>query len=754
MEICGRIHREVFRFADGAGSIHALNTGYNVVGPNLPGSLVPGVSYRFIGQWKEHKKYGQQFRYESFSIDPRLDRRSVICYLQTMLKGKFFGSVTAGKIFDEYGEQSLEVLRELPEKVAEDLRLSLQRVREWSEVLVKNMDIEKLRAEVLGLLAGYGFRKDVADHAIKLWGAKAPEYLRRDPFKLIVHRIPSCGFDRVDRMYIEHGGNPNKLKRHLFAVLHHCYRERSISTWITMEDFRHAIDKRLATDIKVGRVIKLGVRSGRLSVRQTVEGEVVKFWFAPSERHFQESDAVFHMERLVKGTRSTAFWPARESILPVNGKVPTEHQLDAVELISNSKVAILTGGPGTGKTFTVGAIVKELLRKPSNCDAISITTPTGKAASRLTEVLREYGVNARVTTQHSKLAGRRDPADGSRWIFDVGEDNKSRETWHIIDESFMQGMPIFSAHLKSIPDHARILWVGDPNQLRPVDHGQPLIDLIAAGIPHAHLSELHRYAGRIAHVCKAINDGEDWQPSSNVDLNAESPENLRHIECRAGGESLSVLRTVLKRLQDNRNFDLYDDVQILCVNNEEAACSRDAVNKAVRDIINPNNSNAGLKFGLHDKVICTHNLWLPYLAKDAQAWETPEDEFIANGEIGKVTSINTEKMVVTCRFGKYLVPRDVWGDFEHANGITFHKSQGSQWPVVICMIDDSYQANMVACKELWYTGLSRAAQLCFTIGPMKELRKQCQRDVNALRKTFFKEDMITILNPPSALSLS
>ena len=311
-----------------------------------------------------------------------------------------------------------------------------------------------------------------------------------------------------------------------------------------------------------------------------------------------------------------------------------------------------------------------------------------------------------------------------------------------------------------------VLLVGDPYQLPPVSHGAPLREFIAAGMPYGELTEIKRNAGRGVKVCCELKEGKPYRPSEVADLSIG--ENVRHIEVQRPAHAIAALT----RLINTASFSGLDptwDVQVLCVVNEKSELSRKALNAHLQSLLNPHGERvAGNPFRLDDKVICTSNTMLPLLGSDGDAVTEIGDngkpteikEFVANGEIGRVVKVDPKLMHVEFFAPDRTVkvplgnakksddsPRNdnnvsgAAGEFDLAYAITIHKSQGSQWPVTITMIDDYPGANFVACRELYYTALSRFETLSVTIGRAATLNKHCRRVSLRERKTFLREEL-------------
>lgn len=415
------------------------------------------------------------------------------------------------------------------------------------------------------------------------------------------------------------------------------------------------------------------------------------------------------------------------------------HQSEQLAIALSAKVGILTGSAGTGKSHTVQQYLHTL--EPGS---FIVLTPTGKAAQRIND---ETAYGAR--TIHSALKTRRNGHDGEGWHFFYGRSNPLPVKTIVVDEAFMLSTDIMAALFRAAAKGTRILLVGDPNQLSPVGHGCPAWDMLRSGVvPHGHLSEVWRYAGRIANTANAIKNGDPWQPSRVLDPSAEVPENYKHAECRSPSLMIKALPALMERLAD-RGYDLMDDVQVICWLNDKGPLARHALNRHLQAILNPDGEQADeslrIPFRLGDKIICTQNHFRNVMTTHVSGDDQDDETYIANGEIGRVLnwSFNNHRINgIVARFGGHKVIIAKEGPlglrlFDPAYAVTCHKYQGAQAKVIVVVADDS--ADRVASRQGIYTAFTRASEVLISIGRMATLKRQCLRLDIARRKTFLTE---------------
>ena len=447
-------------------------------------------------------------------------------------------------------------------------------------------------------------------------------------------------------------------------------------------------------------------------------------------------------------------WPDPSSLPDLS-----DHQREryAAATGSGGCLAILGGRPGTGKTFSLARILSKV---PAGRSAVA--APTGKAAVRITESLRRAGVaDIRATTIHSLLGPNRDE-DSGEWSFEHDETNPLPLDWIFVDEASMCDTALLGSLLAARAPGCRVMLIGDVNQLSPVGHGAPLRDLIAAGLPYGELTEIRRNAGRIVRCCHGIVDRHQFEPSPGLDLAAESPENLIHVERSEPAAQIETLKTMLEKFRSgatiaDRSVDPIWDCQILVPVNDKSPLARRRLNAILRGFLNPGGEEvAGNPFRMGDKIVNEKNGWLPVNRSSSMpifAGEKDGKLYVANGEQGRVEAV----------FPRYTVAR-LWlpdriiriphGDsyqdedgetqstgcqWDLAYALSVHKSQGSQWPVVI-VLADAYPGARMLCDRCWiYTALSRAEMMAVTVGQREVIDGMCGKSHIWARKTFLKE---------------
>ena len=414
----------------------------------------------------------------------------------------------------------------------------------------------------------------------------------------------------------------------------------------------------------------------------------------------------------------------------------TEKQNQAVKLLSKNKLSLLTGGGGTGKTTLLAEWLKQTPDILTKCFA-----PTGKASQRMMEAFDDCGVSMGASTIHSGLIPKTVGGDVG-WTFEHDADNQLLEDRFLIDESSMIGTMEMSWLLSAIPPGSQVVLIGDDYQLSPVGKGKPFRDMITSKVfPHAHLTEVHRYAGRIAHVCQQIRERGKIVSGDIIDLDVNAgtygPENYMHFERRSPYLQLQTMDKLLMKLKE-QGHDPIRDIQVIITRNTAGGLARTDVNMRLQSLLNPlGQSLPDCPFRVGDKVICKKNGKRYCYHYDGRDYSRARYRtYIANGEDGIVCGIDYRDVFVV--FGKSTVKfsKSSW-DKEVVLGyaLTGHSTQGSGWPIAIYLVDDC----MLNDNNFIYTAFSRSKQKFFSIGNLALLNKQIQRSNLDKRKTLLTE---------------
>jgi exodeoxyribonuclease V alpha subunit len=716
---------------DGGTVIGVLTTGEIIRGPlQSPTDLQSGTDYRFLGRWEDHPKWGWQFAFGVFICPVPRTQHALVSYLSYHVP--HIGKVTAEKLWDAYGAAAAEVLTENPERVVADGLLTAEHVQEAAEWLRDNADDQDAKIELHNLFARRGFPRTLPATCLTKWGAAAPERIRRNPFVLLVHRLPFCSFSRCDNLYLDLNHPPGRLKRQALCAWHAVASSRDGHTWLSIQQALDAVRAKIAgAEQRPEQAVRMMIRACWLAYRRDDAGQL---WVAESAKARDERTVATSMRQLLRGD---ALWPA-EAIEGLS-----QHQRDVLRPLLRHPVLILLGTPGTGKTHTAAALIRSVVNAYGQA-AVAVCAPTGKAAVRLTENLARRSLSLTATTIHRLLGCQ----FMGKFQFAHNADNPLPHRFVVIDETSMLDAELAASLLSACGPGTNVLMVGDPYQLAPVGHGAPLRDFVAAGIPHGELTEIQRNSGMIVRACAEIKSGKSFETCEKIDLAAG--KNLRIVEVEDAEKTIQKLKEILDRFKASASRDVFEDVQILTATRR----ARALLNRELQQHLNPRGKQVrGRVFRQGDKVICLKNSRFS-VAREVRGG--PKEEYVANGDQGLVEEINDGSMIVRLKFPERVV-RVPLGKVRERNGgdengeedentgcafhlayaITGHKYQGSECPVIIVIADRG--AGPVASREWWYTALSRAKELCMLLGKRGTVERQCERVSLRDRKTFLSE---------------
>ena len=450
-----------------------------------------------------------------------------------------------------------------------------------------------------------------------------------------------------------------------------------------------------------------------------------------------------------------SLWPDANSVIAVidDFDVITDHQRQAISNATSQRIGVLTGSPGTGKTFTTAALIRAILRTGKvGADQIIVGAPTGKAAVRLRQTMAAQGIKVGVKTWHSHLGytGETEGDAGSKWAHHEGNPWTTKIV--IGDESSMLTIDLLDAILAASPASAHCLLVGDVNQLPPVGNGAPFRDLIESGrVGVGELREIKRNSGGIVEACASIRDKEAWVDKYDRTCpRNKTTSNLTFSDSRKPSEAIRDLHRFIRDEQEVNSINPVWDVQVLVAVNRNSQLSREAMNVSLQESLNPSPKVDGSPFRIGDKVVCVKNSSYR-VDEDERTKSTPREVYCANGQIGKVVRIEPKRFLIAladCDWSVW-VPRgpfkegqtDTGCDWQLGYAMSVHKFQGSECPVVFVLLDTYFGAKQL-CERSWiYTAISRATQRCHLIGARDTAQGFCDSIAIAKRKTLLIEQM-------------
>jgi exodeoxyribonuclease V alpha subunit len=686
--------------------IARLDTGDTVLGDML--EPCPGQEYRFSGEWVDNPRWGRQFKFVRYQAEIPQTTDGIYRYI--VKTAKWVGPEIGKRLIETFGEKTLEVMKHDPLRVAMSIKgITLERAEEMSADLLENEDMEAAQVELEHLLGGHHLPKKTIPQLLERYKSDAPARVRHNPY--VLQDVRGVGFPTADRVALATGIDRQGQARRMAATIH-VLKEAADSrghVWLPLEKYEE-------------KLLNL-IGSPSDGVAHTMENVVLEREMLALKDLADDEKDVAGMIRMLSD--SSLIQPDDENL---EGLAPDQREALAQALAH--KVFILTGAPGTGKTFTLQRLIQEFEDRDF---VVKLAAPTGKAAKRMSEVIGQEAF-----TIHRLLEPEPLPtSEGLRFAFTRGIGNPIFADVVVVDEFSMVDVSLAASLLRALDSGTRIVIVGDHYQLPSVGPGSVLRDLLAAGVPSYELTEIKRNTGDIVKACHAIKDGRPVFPSPHLD--PDQGLNLRHIEESDPYRIQEIIRDLVVNRLPQRGYDPVWDVQVLSPMNEKTLLSCLHLNDMLQKALNPMGREVkGTPFRLGDKVIQRKN-------------ESIGEVFVVNGDLGTLTCFDDKegrkgKRVIEPTFKltvEFQYPEreaQIFVKDHHlalAYCLTIHKMQGSEAPAVIIPVHSSFGGFFN--RELIYTAISRARDICITVGQWGALEQAATRIGNNKRITRLAE---------------
>lgn len=691
--------------------------------------LMEGTNYIFYGTFENHSKFGMQYHVTLFKTYVPTTKDGLIQYLSSDL---FYGigKKTAKRIVDQLGQDAVRRILEDPSVLSKIPKLNKKTIDRFVNTLKENQGFE----HVVVYLTKYGISMHLAQKMYDLFGEETIEQLKQDPYQF-VFEIDGFNFHTADELAKVNGltDHPSRVGAGCVYIL-----EKNLSNghvYLPLSHLMNDLKTLLApTNITEEFVMEQLETLNKEKKIIVIDGKV----YLPS-LYYAEDGVVSHLKRIIE--KPIQQETTKAQLMKLIGQIEEdeiisygEEQFKAIEKALHSKVMILTGGPGTGKTTVIKGIIKayaalhDLSTDIKDYDDPSefpflLAAPTGRAAKRL-----QIATEVQASTIHRLLGW-----DGNEF-FEKNEYDLLQGKILIVDEFSMVDILLANHLFKAIPDHMQVLLVGDEDQLPSVGPGQVLTDLLEVNMfPSVTLEDVYRQQEgskiiELAHVIK--------KDMITVDT-LENKKDFSFIPCTVSQVKEVIVHIIKKAI--NKGIDP-KDIQVLAPMYRTQAGIFE-INQELQRLMNPKAPNKkeikvkDVVYRIGDKVI--------------QLVNKPEDG-ISNGDIGEIVAIfeedesegNTEQMVVSFEGKEVAYERGDYLNLMHAYCISIHKSQGSEFPIVILPVVSTY--HRMLRKNLLYTAITRSKQSLIICGNKQAFLQGVQTvDVNKrytnLKKLILKQ---------------
>lgn len=655
----------------------------------------PGVGLTVTGSWVNDARFGRQFKMEFFETLLPATLEGIKHYLGSgLIKG--IGKALAGRIVEEFREDTFQVLDDDPDRLTRVRGITPRLVSEIKAAWAEHKGIRDL----IMFLQPHGVSTSYAVRIFRHYGAEALRVVRENPYRLAMD-IHGIGFVTADTVAMKLGFAPDsdlRAEAGLLYVLGKLTEEGNV--FYPGEELvsRCADELGVETAIVDSAVAALA-REERIVIDELADASGSIFRAVYLGRfHYYESNIAHYLRRLLHSPKSVSFPEPEKLLSGVLQMLPialAEEQIEAARSCLSGKVLVITGGPGTGKTTVINAIIKLFTQRKAK---VLLAAPTGRAAKRMAET---SGLEAKTIHRLLEYSPREDG-------FARNENHPLACGLLVVDEASMLDTMLTYHLLKAVPLGATLVFVGDVNQLPSVGPGNVLKDIIASGsVRVVRLTEVFRQAAASEIIVNAhlINQGEVpslHPPQEGLSdfyfINQEDPDKVADL----------VVELVRDHIPRRFRLNPVDDIQVLTPMHRGAAGVSN-LNARLQSALNPRAEKlqrGERQFRLHDKVMQVRNNY---------------DKDVFNGDIGRVRYLNVEERELTVCYDERNVPYafDELDEIIPAYAISVHKSQGSEYPAIVLPV--LAQHYLLLQRNLIYTGITRGKRLVVLVGSPRAL---------------------------------
>ena len=716
------IENIVYQNADNGYTICEVNSksegGFYAVG-YMP-TIRSGEEASLSGEWVTHPEYGEQFKVELYETIMPSEKTAIIRYLSSgIIKG--VKEATANKLYDTFGDDVFNVLTNECERVASIKGIGRQR----AEKICNSFNEQRSVQNIVMFLQQYSVRANTAIKIHKIFGSNSVQTIKENPYSL-ANNIDGISFKTADMIACNLGIPKNSPQRIMCGLMYFLRDASYTNGHVYMPEtllIEHTVYNLGISEYEAENAIAELIAEREL-IRDRIDNTDVLYLYS---MYHDEKYIAERIKEIANGESRYAISESRaedetDEFEQKTGITLAKKQRDAVITALSSGIMVLTGGPGTGKTTTINAIIS--IMESLNIK-VSLAAPTGRAAKRMTQL-----TNRDAKTVHRLLGAQM--MDNTH-IFSRDEENPLQSDVIILDEASMVDTSLMASFLRAVKPGGRIILSGDSDQLPSVGAGNVLRDIISSGVVSTvKLTDIFRQSEESLIIVNAhrINNGEI----------PELTDRTRDFFFMKRNDAENVAATVTelyrKRLPDTYGLNPITDIQVLSPT-KKGITGTVELNKTLQAAVNPPDSEKKeYKYGNTvyregDKVMQTKNNYdMEYTINSGE-----NGTGIYNGDMGTINSIHTEDKYMIIEFddGKTVeYPYASIDELDLAYAITVHKSQGSEFKYIIMPVF-SYMP-MLMTKNLFYTAITRAKTMVVLFGSERVIESMVQN--NSYTKRF------------------
>lgn len=699
MQLSGKVSNIIYHNDKNGYTVLLLKTEENYITIVGDGTGVEvGDAVNIDGEFTYHKTYGEQFVFTKLEKELPADSESLVTYIaNSEVKG--VGQKTAERIVKKFGDDALEVIRYKPDLLIDIKGMNEQRAEELSEYINNEWE----RWNLTSFLAKNNIGLKMTMKIYDALGINAINIIKENPYALMEF-ISSLDFKTVDRLACNLNidmTSEDRIKGGIIYLLSYFIREGN--TCVKKELLNEYAIRMLEVDYES---IEKAYKSLVLKDKIVIESDINEDYVYRKSMYQAEKNISEHLKELTsKPSNKFKLEKDLEEVARDLNIVLSETQEEAIKMCINNNLSVITGGPGTGKTTIIKCIIDILKRK--NMSYV-LAAPTGRAAKRITETT---GENAKTIHRLLEITKVEDGDFDSQVDFPIDVIDADVV---IVDEASMIDVLLMNNLVKGLKSTAKLIIVGDADQLPSVGAGKVLKDIIESGIAHTiFLTEIYRQSAKsdIILSAHAIKAGEHISfKKDNTDMYFIETDSI-------DGVVEEVRSLVDYRLKAKYDEGFLGDIQILTPIKKSAIGTYE-LNKMLQKVkLNPNDNMIHRKSG--DRVFYENDKVMQVVNNYDKNYDLDgvQGTGIYNGDMGKIIKINTAEQYLTVEFddrrrAKYDF--DELDELEHAYAITVHKSQGSEFNTVIIPLYICYEK--LFNRNLLYTAMTRAKNLLIFVG--------------------------------------